>query len=776
MTSQYILDTQNAQKNVVNMFLEAAEVLLDPPSDHQDFRKTITDRKQVIAQSLVTTDHEVLELAAKIAMRNDRFALVPHILRVGCWLGLDTPATLYENICNSLLISRQWDLLLRVLRFRNDQKLPPTTKLLNLRLRVYLHTEDYSRLQMSVVKRLFSECRCQFDRETFNILIEASVANRDMHACRQNVVQMIRDGFEINEETHRAILVRMVAMGPNQRLEATIFQSLQGMDPSLDTAILNSLIRLRSIARDDAMLRQYISHIRRGRPTAPHAATYWEVPPNISTISTLIEHFGRRRQINAALEVFGLISHLKLKLSTEAVASLIYAYGHCDKIQKALAIAADLSKFLPPARRERAHRLLQDLGWDGSNTGHDISEVTANVFIFNSLLKMVIAERGLDAVEIVLNLMEAHYVAPDDDTAAIYLRFLDRFKNTNSDDIICILYRFAHHRLNWRRRHVNVILHAILREHKKLVFGPGGWKAASVSTLPNRERISVHPMASTFSRARNVFGIMDGAIRPESAFNERLRDILVTVHESGARQDHATYSIQMIYHARITRDAAMVEEIYKVMVENDIVPNAYHTAALMEAYCFTGQVQKAQSTLSKAAADGIIVNRVLYTLLIRAFGNQGDPDSAYHVYKQMIQDNVRPDIAALDAVIRSYFIVKDYFTGRKVLFQLWGTVLPLDTVPPPTTTLSNAMSHLRELEKMNRPSHSKRGPKDAPRLKEITTRWRRTTSRQQLKTVPPALRSLISVNNKFRDGDEDDVHDSSPTDTMARKGASHSIE
>lgn len=727
------------------MFLELADALLDIPPQDQAFSQTIADHQQRIAQNSIQIDHTTLELAAKAAIADNRVTLVPHLLRIGLWLHLISPPTFYENICTSLIMSRKWNTLRAVLRFCDHYIVKPTCKLLNIRLRSHLHSEAYSALQLISVKQMFAKHGRQFDRETFNILIEASIANRDMEACCQIILLMTGQGFEIDEETHRAILARMVAMGPNQELETTIFTSLRGVDPSLDTAILNSLIRLRSIARDDAMLKKYVSYLRRSAQpnfatSKPAPALYWNANPDISTISTLIEHFGRRRQLNAALEAFRLIDTLKLEASTEAVAHMIYAYGRCGKIQNTLSLTAELSKSLPLTQRERAYKLLRQLGWDGSATGHNISNVTANVYIFNALLKVVIAEHGLDALIVFLDLMEVHHISPDDETGGIYLASLNKYGNTTSDNIIYTLHRLAQYGLNWRQRHVNAVLYAIMGEHKKLMFGPGGWKGASAFESPNRERRIRG--CFTIRQAKNVFEILDGSARPKDAYDRRLRAILSTVDESGARHDHATYCVRMMYHARLTRDAEKVEDIYNSMIKNGLTPNGYHVAALMEAFCFTGQIEKAQATLSRAVSDEIAINCVHYTLLIRDFGNRGDPDSAYRIYKRMIDDKVTPDIAALDAVIRAYFMTKDYISAKKVLFQLWGTVLPRNTLPPSSASLGEAMERLRALEKMRRPGISRNDKKDASTVKKISTKWRRTVLSAELRATRPALRGF----------------------------------
>jgi pentatricopeptide repeat protein len=198
----------------------------------------------------------------------------------------------------------------------------------------------------------------------------------------------------------------------------------------------------------------------------------------------------------------------------------------------------------------------------------------------------------------------------------------------------------------------------------------------------------------------------------------------------------------MFYHARVEKDATAVEDLFEEMLRNDLRPNAYHTAALIEAYCNTRQIERARQTLFTASVDGVRVNRVLYTLLIQAYGNEGDPDMGREIYCRMLADRVVPDIASLEVLVRGYFMVQRYAEAKETLLEFWPTVLPFRSRPLPFVSLSGGLRILREME-----WHAKRPPPTKGRLtglfvKEITKQWQRTVKKSKLREISPVVKKL----------------------------------
>lgn len=693
-------------------------------------------------------DEEVLSSVTEAAIECNLPSLIPHLLHIGHSFDVDINIGLFENLCEALIAARHWGELQAVLDICYKTNISLSPKVLNAQLRMHLHTETYSALQMKEVERFFGQHACALNRDTYNVIVEAYIANRDLQGCRKVVVHMENAGFPINEETQRAVLFRLVSLGPNEALEGQIFASLQGMSSSLDVELLNSLIRLRSMARDDGGVRRYLLYLQRSKDASlssnlPNRGSLeeWNTPPDISTISILIEHFARRQNLQYALMAFSLISEFQLKPSPEAVAHMIYAYGRCHQLQKALALTATLFSKAFPRRITRSHSLLTRLGWDGSPHDEGAPKVVINTYILNSLLRALLPSRGLDAATIILDLMKVAFVTPDSDTAQLILSFIEKHEHLHSAALNRVLFRLAEHgSTGIHVRHMNTVLHALLRERKRAV-ARGGWQGLSARLSVNRAWRAKRTAPVTLERVKQAFSLLGDSPTAGSPGDITLRRNWQAINPN-ENQDHTTYALRMCYHARVEKDAEAVERLYDEMLQKNLKPNAYHVAALIEAYCNTRQLGKARGAISAAYADGVTVNRVLYTLLIQAYGDHGHPDAGRDIYHSMLADGVIPDIASLEVLVRGYFVAQDYQGAKNALLEFWHTVLPPNTIPPPKTSLSRALWHLRKAEHVLKPPPPKKGPQVAPFAKGLVTRWRRTQRNARLREPKRAISRL----------------------------------
>jgi pentatricopeptide repeat protein len=268
------------------------------------------------------------------------------------------------------------------------------------------------------------------------------------------------------------------------------------------------------------------------------------------------------------------------------------------------------------------------------------------------------------------------------------------------------------------------------------VKGKGGWKAASVFLSEARGRkLPKKVQPRTFEYAHTIFGIVDGTKDPELAKLASLRYILQSIQESGANPDHATYSLKMFYYARVAKDVESVKRLYRSMVSSGLRPNAYHVAALIEACCIAGHVHNAEDVLASAQANQLTVNRVHYSLIICAYGDQGNPDKGHEVFQRMLRENVTPDMISLECLVRGYFMIHDYETARAMLFRYWDTVAPRSTAPNPNTSLGDALSLFRDIERQQRPQPPTLGEAANPVMKDILQKWRKVMIKQQVE--PP---------------------------------------
>jgi pentatricopeptide repeat protein len=727
--------------------------------DHQ----TLSELEHQVAGSSPPINQDVLDAVCQAAIRNDLARLIPSFLEVAWKLGIELRIEFYERLCEGLVEDRRWQEIQRVLEVRKARKMKRTsTKLLNTELRTNLHFERYSLLEFGRVKRLFERQGCEMDQTSYHLLIEAAIANRNMPESRNVTSHMLKAGFSVNEDTYKAFLSRMVSIGPNKVLEEDVVAALQRANLELNVGVLNSLIRLRSVAGDDKALQQYVEHIKERsstsaltrsnildtRPTTGiSSTTILHTLPDIKTIPILIEHFGRRRRLDSALRVFSLLDTLQLKPSPEIVAHMLLTFARCNQSQRGLSFFSELLEKLPQKRKKSAEKLLRSLGWDGVHSKHRIRDVSINAFILNALLAVTIPAKGLDAILAVLRLMDLFHVQPDDETARQVLYSLNKYQCANPNTLIVILHQLSqYHHIRGRMRHLNILLHSILKEYKSQWKGTGGWlaDAARLSLSRNHDAVPDVSTSRTADQAREYFGSFHRKKSLTKHLRADLHQILNFVKSSGSRRDAATYSILMFYHSRVQRDPNTVEQLYEEMLSDEILPNAYHVAALIEVNCLTGKLSKARSLLEYAALDGIKVNQVLYSMLIRAYGDHAKPDEGLSVYRRMLKAQIKPDAAALEAVIRGYFMVQQYKRAKRVLLNLWGTVLPLDSMPPSSASLSDAIWHLRKTETSLRQiiAQPKTKLKDKTLIRTIGMNWRKASRGQKGRHVVLATLEL----------------------------------
>jgi len=121
-------------------------------------------------------------------------------------------------------------------------------------------------------------------------------------------------------------------------------------------------------------------------------------------------------------------------------------------------------------------------------------------------------------------------------------------------------------------------------------------------------------------------------------------------------------------------DAA--QDVFDLLLARGIQPNEYHFSALMEGYTRKGDVSSAVDILEAATRVGIKPNRVMYTILIVGYARQGQPEEAVTTFKRMVEADIQPDVASIDAVASAFFAVGSYLMARRTLITLWPYVRP----------------------------------------------------------------------------------------------------
>jgi len=577
--------------------------------------------------------------------------------------------------------------------------------MLNWQLRLLLRRKRYDALTLPQVFEDFHAKGLKPNQRTYLIVVRAHLENRDLPNARAVLDAMGQAGFPLDQRTCKVILGGLVTLGPDAEVENSLLATLKGLDPGVDTVILNYLLILRSRAADRAAFQMYVSYVTPSdSQQQPRRIPEWlRVKPDVETFRILIDHFTAWRDFETAESSFQLILDSGLQPNDEATAALLRAHFENKRPELAIAIIAELFSGDPHVK----HGVFQSLGQGAAESPYKLAGVVKpSTLLFNALLTGLLPIRGLSAFSSILTLMQSCRLTPDEETLHRFLHHLESYEPLNSSELIHVLYRFTQIKYlpNIRPsiRHVNVILHALLKEWARAAR-PLGWKAAawylSQGRHPGGGRLSWKARNSMSSeRLKRAFALVENESAESAAkdivvsysesqntehqqvpkLNAPLRQLELIVEwlqRTGVRGDKATWGLRLLYHSRVLKDMPGSERLYRQMLKTGIRPDPYHVSAIIEGYCAAGLLQEAETMLG-AARQNRIATRHHYTMIICALGNAKHPKAGYRLFNQMIVDGVTPDFASVEAVVRGHFLLRQYGTAKRFLLGLWPQVVP----------------------------------------------------------------------------------------------------
>ena len=712
----------------------------------------------------------------KVSIRRGHAPLVPRLLYIASRLRVHLSTRLYEDVCIFLAQENHWDVLSRVLiHYRWSAPLRGWShRLLNWQLRLLLRRKRYDALTLPQVLEYFHAKDVKPTQRTYLIVARAHLENCDLPNARAVLDSMGQAGFPVDQRTCKVILGGLVTLGPDAAVENSLVATLKGLDPGVDTVILNSLLILRSRAADRAAFQMYISYVAPpdSQKQARRIPEWLQIRPDVETFRILIDHFTAWRDFENAGRSFQLILDSGLRPNDEATAALLRAHFANKRPEFAIAIISELLRYNRRIERE----VFKSLGQGAARSPYKLAGVVKpSTLLFNALLTGLLPIRGLSALSSILSLMQSCRVTPDEETLHRFLHHLESYESLNSSELIHILYQFTQIKYlpNIRPsiRHVNVILHALLKEWARAAR-PLGWKAAawylSQGRHPGGGRLSWKAWNSMSSeRLKRAFALLGNESAESAAksivsyyesqetvdqqpakLNAPLRqlDLIVEwLQRTGVRGDKATWGMRLLYHSRVLKDMPGSERLYRQMIKTGIRPDPYHVSALIEGYCAAGLLQEAETMLG-AARKNRIATRHHYTMIICALGDAKDPKAGYRLFNQMLVDGMTPDFASVEAVVRGHFLLGQYDSAKRILLALWPQVVP-QSVPGVMLMLDPAWdgristTNLHEMDLLHKKDLREllmifREIEDAMRPRPSTdpyTRWRYRTDWKHLR-------------------------------------------
>lgn len=631
------------------------------------------------------------------------------VLQISLSLGSQLKQNVYERVAFRLAEVKEWHLIppLVALGKRNTGR--TTARLLNWRTKALVETQHFTLLDGMLEE--FSEFGLHPHRRTFHLIVQGHLLNHDVTRAGETIQKMENSGFPVDASTFAAIISVYQGLGPDKFVEDRAFEMLNHLDASISTLVLNGLIRLFLDNHDvegalhlldltKSSTPKDIQNHPVGEANAETRGVDVASAADRTTYLLLIKYFAKRKNLSKMHFILHKMAEAKICPDTRIAAALVRGYFASGHEHMALSVVLDVCSSSPLDMK-----LLKIIGYQREVIAPAIGpyEGGPSYELFNSLLQGLLSRKGLEVVPNFLRLMQSVGLSPDASTLSVLLTYVERDRQIRPRDVIRVLKPLLSFKVRPTIRHMNTILHSIVRSEKSVVRKEG-WDALGALVL----RKTVSPKAkmdltSSFSMPMSDPNLDVTSLRSRS-FQALFHPVVDSLLSRSVRADRATFALRMRFDTftRPQSDAAVsVTHVLQQMKERGLHPNAYHYAALMEAHCASGNINQAHVVLQEADSRGVLKSHasqlVLHTILITGYSRMGRPDQGLRVFQDMLNADIIPDVAAVHAIVGGFFAVKAFKLARRLLLDLWPLVAPLPSGDLRKASLKELTTKMREL-------------------------------------------------------------------------------
>ncbi|KAI0051720.1 hypothetical protein FA95DRAFT_1478407, partial [Auriscalpium vulgare] len=604
----------------------------------------------------------------------------------------------YERMALRFAAIGEWKLVLQLVAMARRHLGHLSGRLLDWQTLAYIQQAQYAHLERVTEK--FEQEGVQPGRRTYHLLISGHIRNQNLPMAMDALQRMERAGFPIEHTTLAVVTAAYRTLGPDPAVQTQALTALQNADARTATCLLNALVQLSVDANDTERLASLlglmtfdaldVSRLLRppedsslhdvGSSTATKEALAvislrrvseaTRIYPDVATYTILINHAASRRDITSARALTRHMLHADIQPDARFAAALVRLHFAAHRPGAALRMVTRFCEGNVPAQARLArlgHRF--GLKPDESEEPH-IAAIQAKptTEIINACLHGVLRLRGLKTARMILQLMRACSVQPDDHTAELLLRYLDRSVGAHPAVLIRTLRNMLFAISRPSLGQLEIIYRAILREENHAAM-ESGWRGAARLVPNGRDH------ADRSVKMGEPFDPTAG-IHPPPSITDSVRPMIQSLSQRGIRANRAMLTLR-IRHEGVTKlDMHAAKDVFQTMLDRGMHPNRYHYAALMEGYVAAGDFGAAKGVMNAAWKARVRPNRVMYTMLIVGYARQGDPMEAMRTFQDMIATGIRPDVAAIDTVTSAFFAAGSHRLARRTLIGLWTYVAP----------------------------------------------------------------------------------------------------
>lgn len=634
---------------------------------------------------------QAVELAALMVNTS-----VPHrairVLILAHDVGSRFTQSMYERIAYQLAQTRQWSELPALVSLGQIQSGRTTVRLLNWRTRALVEISQY-RLLDNVLSD-FEQARIQPNRRTFNTLVSGHLRNHDLEKAQDCLEWMQNAGFPMDASTHALLTAGYRSFGPDQSVKQRALAQIPKMKAKDGSVVVNSLLQVAVDTDDRASVRQYISLFvgplgvagreldnnlalspelgaiswsSVSRRTLPHPTG---IHPDVITFTILVNYGAKAKKYEFAMQMIKRMKAHGIAPDSYFAASLIRLHGSTERFPTALDISATLchdnTTALPP---------LRELGWQGDlYPDLEASQVSHSHQTVNALLKASLHITGLKGFLTISQFMRALGLKHNEHTIETFIRYLTRNNRIRPRELVQIL-RALSKDVSPTILQLNIVFAALLRQQRAQAT-PSGWNNLARRVRARQDGRRNAPRATDDQRQSLSDSESPATDKPNAAgasatqlYRDLMEPIVASLTERRVLSDGDLIKNIIRYEGIVKGNVESADAQFKSMLKRGIYPTKYHYSALIEGYCRVGNMLLAKNTLASARTAGFATDPAMYTIIMDGYAMISQPTHAMRVFKQMLQYRVHPDVAAVDALARAYYV--SGFRGKARWILLW---------------------------------------------------------------------------------------------------------
>ncbi|KAF8337902.1 uncharacterized protein EI90DRAFT_2897851, partial [Cantharellus anzutake] len=629
----------------------------------------------------------------------------------------------YEHISHHFAESKQWRYVRSFAELGRAHVGRWSTRLLDWRIRSLAELEEYTLLHDSI--GWYAQEGLTPSRRTFEILVKASLSNRDIVWATQILRQMEQFGIPFGDSTYTAVLAGCRAFGLCPDVEARCFAILKNMGALNNIDVINTLMRLRLDVGDTDGARRIMSaaqsptsdlNLELNHPTSnsndpsllhafppsPRLPPVISTPsrirmPTVATYDILLRQTAHSGTLDQTISIYKSMLLSGTRPNDQIISSLIYVIFRASPSHWQDAVRI-VSAAIYGHQSKKASGFCRKLGAESTGLSATFSDaaippVTPTTRIFNALLAGLVSfdtvsldglSTAFKRMTFIVRKMKCLGLEPDEETARIFMSFLDTGAGSSPSQVCDGSNPSSSAPIYATLQHVNIILQSINRNSRFWLTMKGRQTLHRIRdgiSSKNRNRINVDRSLTSHDAIDSTISKSQHFLSISSHFTANpLLSHLDSLRRRGVRSDSRGFNLRMSHELFVNKDASRAQRTFDAMVVNGIKPLSSHYVTLMKPFAARGDLGSVKSVFAAAVASGIVVTVAMFTILIVAYGSAGDPHGARRVFGDMRNYGIKQDVTSLDALASAFVRSGQKRQAREVLVNHWNAVVPANAL------------------------------------------------------------------------------------------------